>query len=144
MEQTVAQFPDFSKVKPSASIEKAEAALPRTGGTMTGAINMGGKKVTNMADPEFNHEAASKGYVDGRKSCQTVTLTTDGWENNSQTVNVAGVTEDNTVIVSPAPASWKAYCEAGARCAGQSAGTLTFLCEDVPKAELTANVLILK
>ena len=38
--------------------------LSKTGGTMTGAINMGSKKITNVADPEEEQDVATKKYVD--------------------------------------------------------------------------------
>ena len=46
----------------------ASAALPKAGGTMTGAINMGSKKITNLATPGNENDAATKGYVDNAKS----------------------------------------------------------------------------
>lgn len=39
-------------------------ALPLAGGTMTGAINMGGNQVTNAADPSTATALATKQYVD--------------------------------------------------------------------------------
>jgi hypothetical protein len=38
--------------------------LPLAGGTMTGAINMGTNKVTNMGTPTASTDAATKGYID--------------------------------------------------------------------------------
>ena len=38
--------------------------LPLSGGTMTGAINMGSKKITSLATPTESTDAATKGYVD--------------------------------------------------------------------------------
>ena len=38
--------------------------LKLSGGTMTGPINMGGKKVTNLATPSSNTDAATKKFVD--------------------------------------------------------------------------------
>ena len=70
----------------------------------------------------------------------TVTLAPESWPNNEQTVTASGVTASNTVIVTPAPASFLAYAEAQVRCTAQAANSLTFLCETVPTAALTVNV----
>ncbi len=71
----------------------------------------------------------------------TATLGTT-WTSNQQTVTVSGVTTSNTVIVSPAPASYDAYCEAGIYCSAQAANSLTFKCDTAPSASLTVNVMI--
>lgn len=39
-------------------------ALPISGGTMTGALNMNGKALTNLPTPKNNKDAAPKDYVD--------------------------------------------------------------------------------
>lgn len=74
------------------------------------------------------------------KSC---TLTTGGWSNLSQTVNVTGVTANNTVIVTPSPSSYAVYGESGVYCSAQADGNLTFMCVEAPTANLVVNVLIL-
>ena len=43
---------------------KDSTKLPLSAGTMTGAINMGSKKITSLATPTENTDAATKGYVD--------------------------------------------------------------------------------
>ena len=70
------------------------------------------------------------------------TLTTANWSSNTQTVNVAGVTASNAVIVSAAPASYLSYGEFGVYCSAQGAGILTFTCDSTPDVNLTVNVLI--
>lgn len=82
-------------------------------------------------------------YVDAKKKSMTVTLWSSSWYSNSQSVTANGVTTSNTVIVSPTGSYWKAYCEAGVYCSGQSSNSLTFKCEDVPTENITVNVLIL-
>lgn len=42
----------------------AGAALPKAGGTMTGAIDMGSQKITSLGTPTATTDAATKGYVD--------------------------------------------------------------------------------
>lgn len=76
------------------------------------------------------------------KSTTTVTLTTT-WSSKTQTVSATGVTASNTVIITPTPTSYNAYCEYGVYCSAQSSGTLTFTCDEVPTSSLTVNVLIL-
>lgn len=120
----------------------ANAALPRAGGDMAGDIAMGGKKVTGLADPSMYTDAATKGYVDGRKAALSVVLTT-AWSNKTQTVAATGVTADNYVLVTPAPESFVDWSEAAVRCTAQSDGQLTFACEEVPTKALTANILIM-
>ena len=71
----------------------------------------------------------------------TVTLAAASWSSKKQTVTASGVTTSNTVIVSPAPASFLAYGEAQVRCTAQAANSLTFTCEEVPTVALTVNVL---
>lgn len=78
-----------------------------------------------------------------KHSAVTVTLSESNWASNKQTVSVSGATASNTVIVSPAPASHKAYGEAGVYCSAQAADSLTFTCESVPSAALTVNITIL-
>ena len=53
------------------------AYLPLTGGTMQGAINMGNNKITNVAVPIDNGDAANKQYVDNKVPA-LATVTTAG------------------------------------------------------------------
>lgn len=47
-----------------ATIASDNAKLPLAGGTMSGALNMGTNKVTNLGTPTATTDAATKGYVD--------------------------------------------------------------------------------
>lgn len=60
----------------------------------------------------------------------------------TQIVSVSGVTANNAVTPSPAPASWEAAGQAGVHCTAQAAGSLTFTCSTIPTVDLTYNVLI--
>lgn len=75
---------------------------------------------------------------------KTATLSTSGWSSGTQTVTVSGVTANSTVIVSPAAASFEAYCKAMVRCTAQAANSLTFTAKTTPTAALTVNVLIVE
>ena len=74
---------------------------------------------------------------------RTATLTVAGWSGTTQTVSVTGVTADSILTVTYAPASHDAWLDAGVYCSAQGAGTLTFTCESVPSAALTANIVII-
>lgn len=75
----------------------------------------------------------------------TVTLSANAWSGNSQTINVSNVTANSLVTVAPAPTAQNrtAYLEAGVYCSAQGAGTLTFVCEDVPSISLNINIQII-
>ena len=130
--------PDFAN-----TAQTAAAALPRSGGTMTGSIAMGSNRVSGLPAPSAGSDAATKEYVDGRKATASVTLTASGWSSKKQTVSVSAVTASNTVLVTPAPGSYVAYGEAVVYCSAQGNGSLTFTCDEVPTANLTVNVLIM-
>lgn len=70
-----------------------------------------------------------------------VALTVEGWVDNQQTQACANVTADNIVWVSPVPASFDAYAEAGIRAIAQGAGTITFQCTTVPTVEIQVQVV---
>ena len=128
-------------------------ALALSGGTMEGAINMNGQKISGLNEPTGDNEPATKGYVDAIKSIangkcskteKTASLTVSGWGTGlTQTVSVSGVTASNTVIAAPNADSHAAYAEANVRCTAQASGKLTFTCDEVPTAALTVNVVIL-
>lgn len=75
----------------------------------------------------------------------TVTLSANAWSGNSQTINVSNVTAGSLVTVAPVPTALNrtAYLEAGVYCSAQGAGTLTFVCEDVPSVNLNVNIQII-
>lgn len=52
----------------SNAMAEAQKMLPKSGGTMTGAINMNGKAITNVLAPSDGADAANKTYVDNAKS----------------------------------------------------------------------------
>lgn len=142
-------------------------ALPVVGGTMEGGINMNGQKLTGLNAPTNNTDAVTKGYADAIKTTasnaqsaaaaaqttangkcakteKNATLSTYGWSSSlTQTVSVSGVTSSNTVVVSPAPASYAAYTAANVRCTAQANAQLTFTCDEIPTVVLTVNVVIL-
>lgn len=125
-------------------------ALALSGGTMEGAINMNGQKISGLNAPTGDNEPATKGYADGiangkcSKAENTASLTVSGWGTGlTQTVSVSGVTASNTVIVAPNAASHTVYTEANVRCTAQTSGKLTFTCDEIPTAALTVNVVIL-
>lgn len=63
-----------------AAMQVADAALFKSGGTMTGDINMASHKITGLLAPTSESEAANKGYVDKTENyslIKTITLTQD-------------------------------------------------------------------
>lgn len=74
---------------------------------------------------------------------KTIKLIKANWSNFKQTVSVSGVTANNTIFITPAPASFNAYGESGVYCSAQANNSLTFTCSYVPENDLTVNIIIL-
>ena len=114
-----------------------------------GCLYSGGEKVLTSHQSLSGYVPTSR-TINGKALTGNITLHTSktatlstSWSSKQQTVSVTGVTTSNTVIVSPAPASYSEYCGCGIYCSAQAADSLTFKCEDVPSAALTVNVLII-
>lgn len=110
-------------------------ALPITGGTMQGTINMNGQSLGGLNDPTEPDQAARKSYVDAKYVYAT--LTASGWSASApytQTVAVAGVTAKKPPHITPVypgtDAEDKALMEAAGAVsyAKPGAGTVTFTC----------------
>ena len=96
--------------------------------------------VYNSVDASGNLALQS---IQAQHTSLSITIATSDWSNNTCTKTVTGVTASNTVIVSPASASFEAYGEAQVRATAQGANQITFACTDVPSSSLTVNVAIL-
>ena len=79
------------------------------------------------------------------KTNATITLSANGWAEKEQTVNVPGVTtdEDCDVLITPGNVGYLSYLDCVVRGKEQGDGTVTFICEDVPEEDVSANIMIL-
>ena len=129
-----------------------------TATTLTGLLKGDGTSVsaaeagTDYVAPVEGKGLSSNDYTTEEKTkleglsapvARTATLTVAGWSGTTQTVSVTGVTADSILTVTYAPDSHDAWLDAGVYCSAQGAGTLTFACDTVPTAALTANIVIL-
>lgn len=96
--------------------------------------------VYNSVDSSGNLALSS---IQAQHTSLSITIATSDWSNNTCTKTASGVTSSNTVIVSPASASYEAYGEAQVRATAQGANQITFTCTDVPSSSVTVNVAIL-
>ena len=111
-------------------------------GTGTGTVKSVSYNGTvyNSVDSSGNLALSS---IQAQHSTITITIATSDWSDNTCTKTATGVTASNTVIVSPASASFEAYGEAQVRATAQGANQITFACTDTPSSALTVNVAIL-
>lgn len=89
---------EISTAAGNAETNAKEASLPRAGGAMTGNIDLGGNALTNVKAPAAATDAATKGYVDGKRHTFTATLGT-AWTGSgpyTQTVAVSGILASDT------------------------------------------------
>lgn len=73
---------------------------------------------------------------------KTITLLSNKWSNNNQTVVFDGLTLTSFVFISPV-GNPSAYAEAGIYCSAQGVGSLTFSCENTPSADIEVNVFVM-
>ena len=121
--------------------------LNLSGGMMKGDIDMNGHKITYLKEPAASGDAATKQYVDNVRDdleyvYRTIVLAPNNWNNNLQTVTVAGVTTNIDLTVSPVSTRDNviAYSEAGVICTASDNNKLTFECTDVPSVSLSVNI----
>lgn len=84
--------------------DKAALLLPLAGGTMTGNIDLGGNALTNVKAPAAATDAATKGYVDGKRLVLTATIPaswTGSAEPYTQTISVPGILATDTPHIMP-------------------------------------------
>lgn len=111
-------------------------------GTGTGTVKSVSYNGTvyNSVDSSGNLALSS---IQAQHTSLSITIATSDWSNGTCTKTATGVTASNTVIVSPASASFEAYGEAQVRATAQGANQITFACTDTPSSALTVNVAIL-
>ena len=99
--------------------------------------------VDNAADADMLGGKLPSAY---QKAIQTATATLPlaSWAGAqapyTQTVTVSGVTANDLIIVG----GDDGYSSAGVKCTAQVANSLTFSCESVPDANVTANIVIVR
>lgn len=78
--------------------------LPKSGGTMTGDIAMGGNLVTGLGAPGEDTDAATKAYVDAKRMTAAATITTT-WSGSAapytQDVSVEGLSLNDSPHITP-------------------------------------------
>lgn len=144
---------EISTAAGNAETNAKEASLPRAGGTMTGDIDLGGNALTNVKSPAAATDAATKGYVDGKRRTYTATLGT-AWTGSgpyTQTVAVSGIlasdmphitpvySTDNATAIAQKEA-WNCVSKAEA-----AAGGIKFTCfEDKPMAGIPIQIEVMR
>lgn len=103
--------------------------------TTEGAVGAG-----NLASNAVTSDKIESGAVSN--SFQATLADTD-WSDNQQIVSDSSVTANNTILTSPAPASYTLYTDSGVRCISQGEGFLTFQVEDVPTEDIIVNITVI-
>ena len=95
-------------------------------------------------DPDTLYSTPDSDDASSYYSVITVTLASDWWTDDSQTVWALWVTDSNTVIVSPIPTDMQAYWDAQIYCSAQWVNELTFSCGSTPEDDITVTIMIFK
>ena len=84
--------------------QTANAALPKSGGYMTGALNMNNQQLTGLPTPVSANNAVPQNYVDTTR--HSATLTVAGWVGSVapyyQTITVPGLADEKIAHAHPA------------------------------------------
>ena len=128
-------------------------ALLKSGGTMTGNIDLGGNALTNVKSPAADADAATKGYVDEKRKTFTATVGT-GWTGSgpyTQAVAVSGIlatdmphiipvySTDNAMAIAQKEA-WNCVSKGEA-----TANAVVFTClEERPQAEIPIQIEVIR
>ena len=131
-------YKDLAQAASGGGVLSVNGKTPNDSGTVTLAAGDINTSSGDSVETALSNKA-------GKSTGVSVTLSASGWnaDAKTQTVSVSGVTATANCIITAAPDSYMSYAEAGVRCTAQGAGTLTFVCETVPTADVAANVLIL-
>lgn len=144
---------EISTAAENAETNAKNASLPRAGGTMTGDISMGGNAVKGLKAPAAGTDAATKGYVDGKRKTFTATVGT-GWTGSgpyTQTVAVAGVLASDMPHVVPVYDADNTTAQAQREAWGYvsrgvaAAGGIQFTCfEDKPETAIPIQIEVMR
>lgn len=135
--------------KIAAVLQIANAALPKAGGYMTGALNMNNQQLTGIPTPVSANNAVNKAYVD--TVVIPVTLAAESWEGSAapytQSVTVPGLADTKIAhshpVYSETPEENLAFKEACAcvSYAKRNGGKVTFFClESKPEVDIPVEV----
>ena len=144
---------EISTAAGNAETNAKDASLPKAGGTMTGDISMGGNAVKGLKAPSDGTDAATKGYVDGKRKTFTATVGT-GWTGSgpyTQTVTVAGVLATDMPHVVPVYDADNTTAQAQREAWGcvsrgvAAAGGIQFTCfEDKPETAIPIQIEVMR
>lgn len=144
---------EISTAAGNAETNAKDASLPKAGGTMTGDISMGGNAVKGLKAPAAGTDAATKGYVDGKRKTFTATVGT-GWTGSgpyTQTVAVAGVLASDMPHVVPVYDADNTTAQAQREAWGcvsrgvAAAGGIQFTCfEDKPETAIPIQIEVMR
>lgn len=159
--QTDANRADFILNKPDERIQKAQdtadAALPKSGGTMTGPIDMGTQTIINLPAPTDDTNPTTKKYVDDRLAAKakffSVTVPAD-WNGAAapytKSVSVAGLMETDKPDVDLIPSDVFTEAEAQLEAWGYvyrgvtSENILTLYATDKPEVALPIQLKVVR
>ena len=111
-------------------------------GSADKAIHVSGTLPITRGGTGANNAATALSNLDGQTKHLTKTILISFSNSTSADVNVAGITESNTVFVSPIPSAWSYWRDNGIRCSAQAAGKLTFTADEAITGNTSANIVV--
>lgn len=104
--------------------------IPKATNDDAGAVKPDGTTIT----VDENGVISASG---GSPVTTTKTLSSSGWTNKTQPINITDVTANSIILVGPDSASSQDWFDDEVRCSAQGNGTLTFVCGNTPTTDIT-------
>ena len=124
--------------------QKVEGVSPDTNGNITipNLVKFSSQTLTSAQQQQAQTNIGIDSLL---TTIPNLTIIVNDWNGGTTCTKtgLTGVTEDNNIIINPAPSSYTTFVESVVRATAQGNGSITFTCDSTPSSPITLTILIL-